>query len=153
MGELETGVRRGGTKSQRCGLLSSWFTPIALDRIVKSICFCSSFSAEVADRRDVGEKYSFSHLAVMAGSWIVTVRFSILPPDGDAVWRAVGAGSNFHLGARGELDGAKLGVCKGAVAERQIHLEGMRGGFPIEAGFFEVGALSAFKGITLDSTF
>lgn len=79
--------------------------------------------------------------------------FPSLPPDCYAVWRAVGAGSNFHLGARGELDGAELGVCKGAVAERQIHLEGMRGGFPIEAGFFEVGALSAFKGITLDSTF
>ena len=79
--------------------------------------------------------------------------FPSLPPDCYAVWRAVGAGSNFHLGARGELDGAKLGVCKGAVAERQIHLEGMRGGFPIEAGFFEVGALSAFKGVMLDGGF
>ena len=51
------------------------------------------------------------------------------------------------------MDGAELGVCKGAVAERQIHLEGMRGGFPIEAGFFEVGALSAFKGVMLDGGF
>lgn len=89
--------------------------------------------------KDAGDKCSFNHLAVMAGSWIVTVRFSILPPNGDAVWRAVGAGSNFYLGAAGELDGAKLGVCKGAVAECQIHLEGMRGGLPIEAGFFQMG--------------
>jgi hypothetical protein len=51
------------------------------------------------------------------------------------------------------LDGAELGVCKGAVAERQIHLEGMRGGFPIEAGFFQMGALSAFKGVMLDGGF
>lgn len=29
----------------------------------------------------------------------------------------------------------------------------MRGGLPIEAGFFEVGALSAFKGVMLDGGF